>query len=174
MKEPIETYLDRLYRFAFSLTQDHDRARDLVQECVLKAIESRRRPDSPEAYRAWLFRILRNCFIDRFRKMRSEVQLDEAESLAEDETAIWAGDQRLVDVITVRLALAKLPLAHREIIGLIDIIGLSYAEAAHVLEIAEGTVMSRLSRARKALLHLVAEENVTPIAAGVRTRGVAR
>lgn len=174
MNESVEPYLDRLYGFAYSLTQDADRARDLVQDCVLKAIEARRRPDGPAAYRAWLFRILRNCFIDRYRKMRAEVQLDEADDVAVDETAIWAGDQRLVDVITIRLAVAKLPIAHREIVGLVDIIGLSYAEAAEVLEIAEGTVMSRLSRARKALLVLVAEDNVTPIAAGVRNRGVAR
>jgi RNA polymerase sigma-70 factor (ECF subfamily) len=174
VKDWIEPNLDRLYGFAFSLTQDRDQARDLVQECVLKAIQARRYPTDAAAYRSWLFRILRNCFIDCYRKMAAEVQLDEPDDLPADDGAGWAGDRRLVDVITVRIAMSKLGVAHREIIGLVDIIGLTYAEAAEVLEIAEGTVMSRLSRARKALLGLVAEDNVTPFAAGNTSRGAGR
>ncbi len=167
----IETNLDRLYGFAFSLTQDSDRARDLVQECALKAIAARRQPTEAAAYRAWLFRILRHCFIDRHRKTAAEVQLDEGDDTSVDDGAVWTGERRLVDVITVRIAMTKLPVAHREIIGLVDIIGLTYAEAAEVLSIPEGTVMSRLSRARKALLILVATDNVTPLRTGGTSRG---
>jgi RNA polymerase sigma-70 factor (ECF subfamily) len=172
VREWIEVNLDRLYGFAFSLTQDSDEARDLVQDCILRAIEAPRRPSQAAAYRAWLFRILRNAFIDRCRKAGVEVHIDAAAEIAADDDAGWAGDRRMVDVITIRIAVAKLPIAHREIIGLVDINGFSYAEAAEVLEIAEGTVMSRLSRARKALLNLIAEDNVTPLVPSDTSRGV--
>jgi len=174
VKDWIEPNLDRLYGFAYSLTEDADRARDLVQECALKAMQARRQPTDARAYRAWLFRILRNCFIDCYRKLGKEVQLDLAEDLPADDTSPWVGDRRMVDVITIRLAMAKLPIPHREIIGLVDIIGLTYAEAAEVMEVPEGTVMSRLSRARRALLNLIVEDNVTPFVAVEKSRGTGR
>ena len=64
----------------------------------------------------------------------------------------------------MRIAIARLTTAQREIIALVDFTGLSYREAAEVLGVAEGTVMSRLARARKALLAVMERENVTPIA----------
>jgi RNA polymerase sigma-70 factor, ECF subfamily len=160
----IESYLDRLYGYAYSLTQDSDQSRDLVQDCVLRALGASRRPSDEAAYRAWLFRILRNNFIDKCRKKRMETGLDLASETPDDEDAGWSGDRRMIDVITVRVAVTRLPPAHREIISLIDLVGLSYGEAAEVLDVAEGTVMSRLSRARKALLTIMAEGNVTSLA----------
>lgn len=174
MRAWIEPNLDRLYRFAYALAQDGDQARDLVQECALRALEAARCPRDETAYRAWLFRILRNAYIDRRRKAGRETEIDAAAHVADDEEAGWSGDRRVVDVITVRIAVTKLPIVHREIIGLVDFVGLSYAEAADVLDIAEGTVMSRLSRARKALLEIMAEDNVTPFVRPVRRGGIAR
>jgi RNA polymerase sigma-70 factor (ECF subfamily) len=169
LRQWIESNLDRLYGFAFALTQDGDLARDLVQDCALRALEARRCPDNPAAYRAWLFRILRNAFIDTARKAGREVEIDAALDIADDDDSGWKGDRRIVDVITIRIAVAKLPIAQREIIALIDFVGFSYAEAADVLDIAEGTVMSRLSRARKALLDIVADDNITPLMPSMRT-----
>jgi RNA polymerase sigma-70 factor, ECF subfamily len=166
----IETYLDRLHGFAYALTQDRDLSRDLVQDCVLRALEASQRPSDEPAYRAWLFRILRNAFIDKCRKTGMETGLDPAADTADDEDAGWAGDRRIIDVVTVRIAVGKLTAAHREIIALIDFVGLSYAEAAAVLGVPEGTVMSRLSRARAALLTLMAEQNVTPFARARRPK----
>ena len=163
MRQWIEGSLDRLYGYAFALAQDADQAHDLVQECALKALQAHHVPDEQAAYRAWLFRILRNAFIDRCRKSGTEVQMDEDIEVAEDDELGWTGDRRIVDVVTIRIAVAKLPLAHREVIALVDFVGYSYAEAARVLDIAEGTVMSRLCRARKSLLMLIAEDNVTPL-----------
>jgi RNA polymerase sigma-70 factor (ECF subfamily) len=163
LRQLIESNLDRLYGFAFALTRDGDLSRDLVQDCALRALEARRWPDNPAAYRAWLFRIMRNAFIDSARKMGREVELDRALDIANDDDSGWKGDRRIVDVVTIRIAVAKLPIAQREIIALIDFVGFSYAEAAEVLDIAEGTVMSRLSRARKALLDIVADDNITPL-----------
>lgn len=172
MREWIESNLDRLYGFAYALAQDSDQARDLVQECALRALEASRRPTDRAAYRAWLFRILRNAFIDRCRKAGTEVHIESAMEIANDEDAGWNGDQRVVDIITVRLAVAKLPIAHREIIALVDFIGLTYSEAAVVLDIAEGTVMSRVSRARKSLLNIIEEGNVTPFPLPLNARGL--
>jgi RNA polymerase sigma-70 factor (ECF subfamily) len=76
----------------------------------------------------------------------------------------------MIDVVTVRIAVARLSIAHREIIALVDFVGLSYTEAATVLGVAEGTVMSRLSRARAALLEIVADEKVTSLARARRAR----
>ena len=119
--------------------------------------------DSPEGITDTVFRILRNAFIDRCRKSGTEIPMGETIDVAEDDDPGWTGDRRIVDVVTIRIAVAKLSLAHREVIALVDFVGYSYAEAANVLDIAEGTVMSRLCRARKALLTLIAEDNVTPL-----------
>jgi RNA polymerase sigma-70 factor, ECF subfamily len=173
LRDWIESNLDRLYGFAFALSQDRDQARDLVQDCILRALEARNKPSEPAAYRAWLFRILRNAFIDGCRKAGSLVSIDEAFDISDDDTG-WIGDQRIVNVVTIRIAMTKLPIAQREIIALVDFVGCTYAEAAQVLNIAEGTVMSRLSRARKALLDLLAEDNITPLVRTSRSRGLSQ
>jgi len=172
LREWIEPYLNRLYGFAYTLTQDRDDSYDLVQECALRALSAGRRPEDEPARRAWLFRILRNAFIDKCRRGGVEVGLDGSiDDRADDVDAGWCGDRRLIDVVTVRIAVAKLPTAQREVIALIDFVGLSYREAADVLGVAEGTIMSRLARARKALLDVMERENVTPLA---RARGQRR
>ncbi len=172
MREWIEPYLNRLYGFAFTLTQDRDESCDLVQECVVRALAARQRPKDDAARRTWLFRILRNVFIDNYRKSGREVGLDATiDNHADDAESGWRGDRRIIDVVTVRIAVARLTAAQREIIALIDFVGLSYGEAAGVLGVAEGTIMSRLARARKALLSVMERENVTPLA---RVRGQRR
>ena len=64
----------------------------------------------------------------------------------------WEGEERLINILNVKQAMARLRTADREIIGLVDMSGLSYAEAAQVLDVPAGTVMSRISRARARLL----------------------
>ncbi|MEM7224782.1 MAG: RNA polymerase sigma factor [Pseudomonadota bacterium] len=150
-------HLGRLYGYAISLCQDPEEAKGLVQECALKALAARNPPDDPAAHRAWLFKILRNGFLDRLR--RKAVRESAAELIAAEQVPgeYWAADERLISVLTVKLELARLPQSHREIIGLIDIAGLSYGEAAEALEVPAGTVMSRISRARAALMAAIAE-----------------
>jgi RNA polymerase sigma-70 factor (ECF subfamily) len=156
----LEGCLGRLFGYGLSLTNDRDQARDLVQECALKALSAARVPRDEAAYRAWLFRILRNAFLDRRRRaaqMGQAVEIDEVEMLNGE---IWRTDDRLISALTVRLGMAKLSPAHREIIAVVDIIGFSYAEAADFLGVPVGTVMSRLSRARQALLLRIGESTV--------------
>lgn len=170
-RQRIESYLDRLFGYAFSLTRNREDSADLVQDCALRALTAGRTPRDEAAYRAWLFRILRNVWLDgRRRPQLVELGLPEDERLPDAE--VWVGDERRINALSVRLGLARLTLAQREIIALVDIVGLSYAEAAGVLEVPRGTVMSRLSRARAALLLILDEDAAVDIPAAAAKRGL--
>jgi RNA polymerase sigma-70 factor (ECF subfamily) len=158
----LEAYLGRLFGYGLSLANDRERARDLVQECALKALSAKRVPRDEAAYRAWLFRILRNDFLDRQRRrgrLGTAVDLDQVDMV---DGEIWHTDDRLISALTVRLGMARLSPAHREVLAVVDIGGFSYAEAAAFLSVPVGTVMSRLCRARRALLHSIGEGKVRP------------
>ncbi len=158
----IESYLKRLNGYAYGLTGDSDKAMDLVQDCALKALSAAHEPVDENAYRAWLYRILKNSFIDDLRKRAREPFTLNEESI-DQRGEYFEGDERLIDAVTVRLALTKLPSMHYRIISLVDVAGLSYAETAEELGIPIGTVMSRISRARQALIALIGAENVRPM-----------
>ncbi|MEE8393842.1 MAG: RNA polymerase sigma factor [Rhodospirillales bacterium] len=160
-KSRIENYLKRLYGYAYGLTGNVADANDLVQECALKTLSAKREPDDENAYRAWLFRILKNAFIDAFRK-RTPYLISLNDEHINQQVEFFDIDERFINVVTVRSALAKLPSMHHRIISLIDITGLSYAETAEKLDIPLGTVMSRISRARRTLIELIGDENVEP------------
>ncbi|HER25543.1 MAG TPA: RNA polymerase sigma factor [Rhodospirillales bacterium] len=158
----IEPYLRRLYGYAFGLAGNSHDANDLVQESALKALTAKRVPDDENAYRAWLFKILKNSFIDSLRKKaRDPLPLDE--EITHTQVEFFGADERIIDVVTVKLALSKLSSKHHRIISLVDIAGLSYAESAEELGIPAGTVMSRVSRARRALADLIEVDNVRPL-----------
>jgi RNA polymerase sigma-70 factor (ECF subfamily) len=158
----IEPYLSRLYGYALSLTENPQDAMDLVQECAARAISARRVPQDESAYRAWLFRILRNRFIDDCRRSRHAPEALDDPDEDNGAAATWHGESALISSITVKMGLKRLPQIQRDIIALVDIAGLSYSEAAALLKIPEGTVMSRLSRARRILLGYIATDNVHP------------
>lgn len=149
--------LDRLYRYALALTRDADQARDLVQDSVMLALSARNRPDSAPATRSWACRILRNRWIDILRARRRE---DKLRALEADEAIEMPVDLRshLVDALAVREAFAHLSPAHRDVLALIDICGLSYDEAALVLAVPRGTVMSRVWRARRVLAQMLGDD----------------
>jgi len=155
----------RLFGYAVRLSGSRDAAGDLLQSCASKALASPAMPTEPSQARAWLFKVLRNCWIDDHR--RSSVRAIEGPVETWNDTP-WGCDDRLIAEITVKQALEKIEPAHREIIELVDIAGFRYAEAAEILDLPLGTVMSRLSRARLALLGLIEGRNVTPISAGRR------
>ncbi len=155
----IEAYLRKLYGYALSLAGKQHQAEDLVQECAVRALTAKNIPGDEPAYRAWLFRILRNAFLDGVRREKTAVSAKE-EANFHPETEFWRGDERFITVLTIKLEMAKLPRHQREIIALIDIVGLSYAETAHLLDVPVGTVMSRISRARRMLLEAIGTSNV--------------
>ncbi|MFP6732404.1 MAG: RNA polymerase sigma factor, partial [Rhodospirillales bacterium] len=122
-------------------------------------LAARNIPGDEPAYRAWLFRILKNLFLDGIRREKTAVSVKE-ETNFHPEMEFWRGDERFITVLTVKLEMAKLPRNQREIIALIDIVGLSYAETAYLLDVPVGTVMSRISRARRMLLEAIGTSNV--------------
>jgi RNA polymerase sigma-70 factor (ECF subfamily) len=143
----LEPYLGRLFGYAISLTNDRDLALEVLQ------------PADETAYRAWLFRILRNAAIDRWRNGTPAMQpLDDVPEIADP--ASVRVEESLINRLTVEAGMTSLSGAHREIIALVDIAGFSYAETATLLEVPLGTVMSRLCRARRALLAAILEHNV--------------
>ncbi len=171
VKQRIEAYIPRLYGYAMSLAGDSGDSNDLVQECALKALRAERVPKDEPAYRAWLFTILRNAWHDqnRRRNRRADV-LDHDAELEEIGPAAWSHDVSLISTLTVRICMAKLPPRHREILGLVDVSGFTYSEAAEMLGVPVGTVMSRVSRARDNLLGHLAAGNVRSFPAATRRR----
>ncbi|MDA1326118.1 MAG: sigma factor [Proteobacteria bacterium] len=92
----IEPYLARLYRYAFSLSRDEEAAKDLVQQCALKALGAKSVPENEVSYRAWLFIILRNSFIDDRRRRKVTDTLIETDTDQENSLGMefWGGDER--------------------------------------------------------------------------------
>ena len=134
----IEPYLDRLYGYALSLCGDPQDAKDLVQECAARAIAARKVPNDRSAYRAWLFRILRNIFLDGVRRQRNEPGPIDDMNAANGAAEAWHSEAALISSLTVRTGLQKLSVSHRDIISLVDIAGLSYSEAAALLGVRRG------------------------------------
>jgi RNA polymerase sigma-70 factor (ECF subfamily) len=149
--------LPRLVAFARTMLGDADAARDLVQEAAARALGANRVPVDAPAYRAWMFRIVRNAALDELRRIRI-APLEEP--LPVD---LWRFDNACIAKITVEQGLTTLAAPQREIIALIDIAGFSYAEAADLLGVPIGTVMSRITRARNALLAAIEASSVRPL-----------
>ena len=145
--------LDPLYNFARWLSGDPDEARDLVQETFVKALRALGSFEEGTNFRAWMFKILRNTFLTsrtglerRMTEQEDETGLEEAVvTLDNPELAVI----RRADTDMVQQAIAGLAPAFREVILLADIEEMKYQEVAEALSIPIGTVMSRLSRARK-------------------------
>ena len=148
----VEPELPVLYRVALTMAGQPVDAEDLVQDCLVRAYRAIDRFDGAHP-RAWLLTILRNTHRNRART-RLPALLDESEHEAgvlERGTDARSTEDIVVDAqfdAVVTEALAALPTMHRVVVELVDIDGLSYAEAAEALDIPRGTVMSRLHRAR--------------------------
>ena len=137
-----------LYRVARSLTRSNADAEDLVQETLLRAYRSIHGFDG-EHPRAWLLTIMRNANINRARQVRVAEPLDDPDALFErtsSDPSVLAEHAEFDGA--VRRAAADLPPTFRDVVTLVDLDGLSYAEAAAALDVPIGTVMSRLHRGR--------------------------
>jgi RNA polymerase sigma-70 factor, ECF subfamily len=143
--------LPRLRRFARSLAGAADQADDLVQASIEKALRNLDSFASGTRMDAWMFRIIRNTWIDTIRARRDTVAYDaDAADLLPGEDGRTTTEARL-HLAEVRRAMASLPDDQRAVLMLVCVEGLRYREVAQVLDIPDGTVMSRLSRARLAL-----------------------
>lgn len=144
--------LPRLRAFGRSLTGVQDQADDLVQQTVEKALRHSGSFIPGTRLDSWMFRIMRNTWIDGHRARRPTVALDDL-----DVTAPLTGEdgrtvtENRIYLAQVRAAMQALPEEQRAVLMLVCVEGLSYREVAQALDIPDGTVMSRLSRGRLAL-----------------------
>jgi RNA polymerase sigma-70 factor (ECF subfamily) len=147
---------DQLYNFAHWLTQNREEAEDLVQETYAKALKGFSSFQLGTNFRAWMYRILRNTFLTSRTGLRATmtVPLDSEEDGPELAVEGTTPETFLIDRSSealVQQAIEELPVHFREILLLCDVEEMSYQEIAETLSIPIGTVMSRLSRARKGL-----------------------
>jgi len=145
----IEGEIPRLRRFARAMVRDAALADDLVQECLERALSRLHLWQPGTNLRAWLFTILRNLHINGIRRQQTFVDID-------GEAQHGIGGSHGAQVVRLELrdlrrALDRLPQEQREVVLLIGLEGISYAEAADILQVSIGTVKSRLSRGRRAL-----------------------
>jgi RNA polymerase sigma-70 factor (ECF subfamily) len=150
-----------LYNFAQWLTQNRDEAEDLVQETYMKALKGFASYQQGTNFRAWIYRILRNTFLTSRSGLREKVTVpidDEDHELPAASDTPESEMLARADLQLVQNALERLPVSFREVILLCDVEEMSYREMAETLLIPVGTVMSRLSRARKAMRELLASE----------------
>ena len=159
MPDRLEAHVERLVNYALYLTRNRDDANDLTHSCIVKVLAAKKVPGDEGAYRAWLFKILRNTFLDNLRKQTNHDKIlqELIDSSASDgnnqpDSNVYNIEQRKINILSVRQCLEKLSTGQREILVLIDIAGFSYSEAADILQLPVGTVMSRISRSRNALL----------------------
>lgn len=148
--DDIETSIPALRRYARALTGNADRADDLVQDCLERAItkQSLWRPVGP--LRPWLFKIMINLHRNEWRRRRGSPEPEALDTLPFEPASPASQGARLALAETAA-ALDRLPADQREALLLVVLEGMSYAEAAGALDIPVGTLMSRIGRAREAL-----------------------
>ena len=154
-----------LYNFAHWLTQNREEAEDLVQETYLKGLKGFSSFQPGTNFRAWIFRILRNTFLTSRTGLKAAATLPLDDEEQETTVAVTTRTPESllmsqVDQQLVQGALEQLPVHFREAIILCDVEEMTYQEISDLLGIPIGTVMSRLSRARRAMRKLL-ETNVT-------------
>lgn len=145
---------DRLYNLAHWLTQNREEAEDLLQETYAKALKGFSSFQAGTNFRAWMYRILRNTFLTSRTGLKSFVSLEDdggEDIVVADEATPESILLRRFDQQLVQTALDQLPVLYREVLLLYEVEEMSYQEIAAALAVPIGTVMSRLSRARRAL-----------------------
>ena len=163
---------DQVYRVARRFVPTREEAEELVQETYARAFRSWQSYTPGTNLRAWLLRILTNLNVDRGRRLQrrpDETPLEETDYYLANRMAESAGEQvldqeRVVERLSqdsIVTALSSLPDDFRDVVVLVDIGDFSYADAAQILDIPLGTVMSRLHRGRRQLKANLAEEAVS-------------
>jgi RNA polymerase sigma-70 factor (ECF subfamily) len=170
VRDTILAAVPSLRAFAISLCGNVDRADDLVQETLLRALANIDSFQPGTNMSAWLFTILRNLFRSEYRKRRREVE-DTDGSYAESLKSQPEQNSR-VEFQEFREALSKLPPDQREALILVGASGFSYEEAADICECAVGTIKSRVNRARTRLAQLLSIESMNDFGPDQSVRAV--
>lgn len=149
-RDDVVNHLPAMRRYARALTRGDQTADDLVHDALLRAYDGAATFRSGNMLRGWLLTIVRNSFISAMRRSKSEAVRD-ANYSAIAEAHAEGGQEHAAYLAQIARRFADLPEQQRAVLHLIAVEGLNYQEAAVVLDIPIGTVMSRLSRARAAL-----------------------
>lgn len=157
-RDDLAALLPRLRRFAHTLSRSGADADDLTQMTIERALRSEAQWKPGTRLDSWVYRIMRNLWIDtvraRGRKAKVEAPPEAAERLGDDARRSM---DAAIELQRVMAAMQRLPEEQREVVALILIEGFAYREAAELLELPIGTVSSRLVRGRTALLTMVGE-----------------
>jgi len=145
----IETLLPELRAYARSVSDTSDQADDLVQDAIERTLRADKPPLKLDELRPWMFRVIRNLNFDELRKKKVRQEYSQTHSRLLVDLA--QGNDHANDVL-IRMTFDQLAAPHREVLFLVDVMGMKYAEAAEVMNVPQGTVMSRISRARRALI----------------------
>ncbi|HET6866856.1 MAG TPA: sigma-70 family RNA polymerase sigma factor [Solirubrobacteraceae bacterium] len=152
-------HLDRLYRAAWALCGSREDAEDLVQETYARVLQKPRMLRSEEDI-GYLLRVLRNTHFSRLRaagrRLRPDALADDELDRVEDRRT--KGPEAALDASELYALIAELPDPFREALVAIDVVGLSYREAARALRVREATITTRLYRARQRLAHALGTE----------------
>jgi RNA polymerase sigma-70 factor (ECF subfamily) len=165
--EQLQQHIPRLRRYARALTGSREAADDLTQDTLERAWTKRglwqEQPESPDGkLRAWLFAVMHNVFINGVKRRRTMDSLDGLGESNPEPVSVGASAETGAALRELQSALRRLPDEQREVLLLVGLEQLSYAEAAQVLDVPIGTVMSRLSRGRERLRQLLDEGGVGP------------
>ncbi|NIX75861.1 sigma-70 family RNA polymerase sigma factor [Microvirga sp. c23x22] len=158
MVRQLEPLVPALRRYARALMRDRSDADDLVQDCLERAIGRWYQRRNEEDPRAWMFTILHNLAMTRLRRQvqrPAHVSIEDVDEASLSCTAPQEDRLRYRDLLS---ALTELPEEQRTVLLLVTVEDLSYADAAQVLDIPIGTIMSRLSRARERLTRLMSAD----------------
>lgn len=154
IRDDIVQLLPRLRRFARTIARNAHDADDLVQVTIERALArcDQLRPDS--RLESWMFGIMRNAWID---EVRARVRRDRVFAPEEAAANVGDGHEDAVNALAIQSAMQQLPEEQRMAVGLVLVEGLSYKEAAQVMEVPIGTLTSRLARGREALAAMLSE-----------------
>lgn len=152
LKWMISRQIPHLRRYALALTRNGDRADDLVQDCLERALLKRHLWHRRGSLRSWLFRMLFRTYVDDRRRRRDETPA--TPEVLDGAVSMPAGQESRLEFRSIVDALARLPEEQRVVVLLVGLEGLAYDEVAEIVGVPIGTVRSRLSRGRHALREL--------------------
>lgn len=169
----IRRHADRLWAVALRTLSDREEAADAVQDALLSAYRKADRFRGEAAVTTWLHRIVVNACLDRARRQRARPTVPLPETGPAEPVARGPGPADSDTSLTVRAALAQLPIEQRAALVLVDVYGYPVSEAAHILGVAVGTVKSRCARGRARLAGRLGHLRNQPAPPGVPSSGAA-
>lgn len=167
MGRDLVALLPRLRRFAAGLTGSVQEGDDILQAACLRALERYQQWEPGTRLDSWMFRIIRNLWLDRGKSAWNRLVRSDSDALAEIPDHSLGREIEVRDELALaRAAIAALPEAQRAVLLLVTVEGLTYEAAADVLGVPLGTVMSRLARARVAVARQVRGDGAAPLGRG--------